>query len=325
MPTGTCPKCQAEIPEGMETCVICQTEPQPQPLTQCSQCGAELPVGIEICLICHPQEQPEPTQTQEQPELNQTQESNATLAHCPKCQAEIPEGVEECPTCQQAAAQPQPPTHCSHCGREILPDIGECLYCRLEDLSISTNRCAKCFNEVPVGVECPFCLEAEKTKELKKEAKARKQKKGKKEPLTLKSFMQRFRTQPVKLAKWQIAVLIVVMMLIGGGAGFWYFDYSSRNLQPEDPQAQAITLVIQTKNSRGNTLDVEMAGIIADLSAKDQFESSTGWNVKSEGSQYRVSYTYKAKGAPPQTANWVVNIAEKTVKPDNDLAKKVSE
>ncbi|MBP5787206.1 MAG: zinc-ribbon domain-containing protein [Kiritimatiellae bacterium] len=105
----TCPKCGAEVPEGLKFCGNCGT----QLVRTCRKCGTPLAPGLKFCGECGtPWE--ETAEKHEQPKG----------PTCPKCGAEIPDGRKFCVKCGAQVVQ-----FCPSCGAQQtlgMPFCGTC-------------------------------------------------------------------------------------------------------------------------------------------------------------------------------------------------------
>ena len=77
---------------------------------------------------------------------------------------------------------------------------------------------------------------------------------------------------------------------------------------------------------QGGTIDDRLGKIIEDPTRKKALEDLTGWTAAPvNGQTCRVVFTYKESGHPEQVFEWVVNLNQRTIRPENNLARYITD
>lgn len=326
----------------------------------CLTCGAEIPAD-GICLNCHPKVSPLPQTEASTPILTASPEvvtvdespsaPNSEFRDSDSVVNQSQPGEQESPTqsdlennSQPAMAQSQdepvedvPLVQCPKCGIEI-PATMECPMCSLA--AMETTRCPKCHNEMPVLGECSICRDNDaRTKQFaaqreaaQKEKEAREARKTKRlksllenQTPTWENAIKNYRTAQIPLSKWQIAGICVVMVILFSGLSYWLTLYVQQNQAPANPSAEAIQLVSQSKARDASTIDQYFTVQMEDLAAKGSLDQIDGWWCEGAASaRMKVKFMYRTKGGKEEVAEWTVDLNSKAIRPENELARKIS-
>ncbi|MDI6856202.1 MAG: SPFH domain-containing protein [Candidatus Thermoplasmatota archaeon] len=76
-PTIKCPKCNADVPEGVKFCPNCGAKMLAPGMMSCPKCNTDIKVGSKFCPSC----------------------GEKLVNNCPKCNAELQAGAKFCPNC----------------------------------------------------------------------------------------------------------------------------------------------------------------------------------------------------------------------------------
>ncbi|MCS7081046.1 MAG: hypothetical protein NZ585_13480 [Chloracidobacterium sp.] len=188
-------------------------------------------------------------------------------------------------------------------------------------------RCPRCFYEVPVDADqCPRCkLATPKIQQAGvstgiagKYAAPQAKKKiapGKTGKLT------RAQTKPeLKLSKWQLVAIFGGVLVLSGALGYGISEYRFWNAPPPTVELGALHLVERAKAKQGGTIGEALTAYLVELVESKKVDQAEGWRVECQGSKCKVTYTVKLIGQEPQTAVWEVDVAAKTVSPQNSWA-----
>ncbi|MBI4751949.1 MAG: hypothetical protein HY774_25975 [Acidobacteria bacterium] len=238
---------------------------------------------------------------------------------------------------QTEAEEAVPMVQCPKCGLEI-PATMDCPICSLAEME--TTRCPKCHNEMPISGECSICRDndarskqfAAQREAAQKEKEAREARKTKRlksllenQPPTWESAIKNYRTAQIPLNKWQIAGVCVVMVVLFSGLSFWLTLYVQQNQTQANPSAEAIQLVSQSKAKEASTVDQYLTVQMEDLAAKGSLDQIDGWWCEgAAASRMKVKFMYRTKGGKEEMAEWTVDLNSKTIRPENELARKIS-
>jgi ssDNA-binding Zn-finger/Zn-ribbon topoisomerase 1 len=238
---------------------------------------------------------------------------------------------------QTDATEDVPMVQCPKCGLEI-PATMECPMCSLAEME--TTRCPKCHNEMPVLGECSICRDNDaRTKQFaaqreaaQKEKEAREARKTKRlksllenQAPTWENAIKNYRTAQIPLSKWQIAGVCVVIVALFSGLSYWLTLYVQQNQAPANPSAEAIQLVSQSKAKDASTIDQYLTVQMEGLAAKGSLDQIDGWWCEGAAtSRMKVKFMYRTKGGKEQVAEWTVDLDSKAIRPENELARKIS-
>ncbi len=318
LPGGVCPNCQPKTtslsqPEPGEPILVHTSDtPVSENISSALNSKDQNSDPVEKSLPSdEPEPQPESDPASGEPSLvaEQTAESveDVPLVQCPKCGLEIP-ATMECPICSLAAME--------------------------------TTRCPKCHNEMPISGECSICrdndarskqyaAQREATQREKEVREARKTKRLKalldaQEP-TWENAIKNYRTAQVPLSKWQLAGISLVVVALFSGISYWLTLYVQSNQPQASPPAEAIRLVGQSKAKEASTVEDYFTAQMEDLAAKGSLDQIGGWFCEgATSSRLKVKFIYRTKGGQDQVAEWTVDLNSKTVRPENEMARKIS-
>lgn len=326
----------------------------------CAKCGAEILSG-EVCPNCQPETTSVPQLEPGEPVLagvsdlasNNPLPSNLNLENRDSDPVEnnpqaiehetapdselTPEDQPAVPDHPSGPVEPVPLVQCPKCGLEI-PATMECPMCSLA--AIETTRCPKCHNEMPVLGECSICRDndvrskqyAAQREAAQKEKDAREARKTKrltalleKQAPTWENAIKNYRTAQVPLSKQQLAGISLVVVILISGISYWLTLYVQRNQIETNPSAQAIQLVGQSQAKTATNINEYLTSLTSDLAAKGSLDQIDGWLCEgATSSRLKVKFIYRTKGGQDQVAEWTVDLNSKTVRPENEMARKIS-
>ena len=326
-----CPKCGAEIPSG-GACPTCQPEttslPQPESGEPILAHTSDTPLSEGISSALNSKDQSSdpvenslhPDEPESQPEPDPASDKHSVVVE------QAAEPVEEVPLVQ-----------CPKCGLEI-PVTMECPICSLA--AMETTRCPKCHNEMPISGECSICRDndvrskqyAAQREAAQKEKDAREARKTKrltalleKQEPTWENAIKNYRTAQVPLSKQQLAGISLVVVILISGVSYWLTLYVQRNQIETNPSAQAIQLVGQSQAKTATNINEYLTSLTSDLAAKGSLDHIDGWLCEgATSSRLKVKFIYRTKGGQDQVAEWTVDLNSKTVRPENEMARKIS-
>ena len=327
----SCPKCGAEILSG-GACPTCQPEttsiPQLEPgepmLAGVSDLASNnnLPSNLNV-----ENRDSDPVENDQQAIGNETAPDSELT----------PEDQPVVPDDQSGPVEPVPLVQCPQCGLEI-PATMECPMCSLA--AMETTRCPKCHNEMPVLGECSICRDndarskqyAAQREAVQKEKDAREARKTKrlkalleKQEPTWENAIKNYRTAQVPLSKGQLAGISLVIMVMISGVSYWLTLYVQRNQTETNPSAQAIQLVGQSQAKTATNINEYLTSLTSDLAAKGTLDQVDGWFCEgATSSRLKVKFIYRTKGGQDQVAEWTVDLNSQTVRPENEMARKIS-
>ncbi|OYT71651.1 MAG: hypothetical protein CFK52_07255 [Chloracidobacterium sp. CP2_5A] len=186
-------------------------------------------------------------------------------------------------------------------------------------------RCPRCFHEVPVNADqCPKCkLATPKVQQLGARAGIT----GKyappqpKAPSKTAANAGAAKTVPdVNLSRWQLIAIIGGALVIFGLIGYGIGEYRFWSTPPPTVELGALHLVERARASQGGTIGEALTAHLSQMAMEKKVDQVEGWSVECEGSKCRVSYTIKLTNQEPQTAIWEVDVAAKSVSPQNAWA-----
>lgn len=193
-------------------------------------------------------------------------------------------------------------------------------------------RCPRCFYEVPVDADrCPKCkLATPKVQQsgvstgitgqyaasqTKTQAKVKKTAPGKTGQLS------RTQAQPgLKLSRWQLVAIFGGVLAASGALGYGISEYRFWNTPPPNAELGALHLVERARSSRGGTIGEALTADVVRLVEDKKVDELEGWRVECQESKCKVTYTVKLVGQEIRTAVWEVDLAAKTVSPQNRWA-----
>jgi hypothetical protein len=200
-------------------------------------------------------------------------------------------------------------------------------------------RCERCFHSLPPNeTHCPNCglnvpkatpggkalgmagkYAAPKSKE-EQAALATRELRGQIVRETLTGLpKQGFQLSPVFMV---LAGLLAIGL--GGVAGWGFLEFQHLSAQPADEGVRAVRLVSRSTARQGGTIEQAAGGVASQLADQGKIQDYPGWNVVKDGNRWRVRFTIQEKGQAPRTAEWVVDLAQKNVQPENDWARQLS-
>ncbi len=147
---------------------------------------------------------------------------------------------------------------------------------------------------------------------------------GEEETPSLQQRLEALRVEPVSFKKWQIALLILVVISLCGATGFWYSQRRLRNAPMPTVEAQAVKIVLLTDGSPDGTIDEQVANYIDKLTQENKLEALPGWTSAAlDGNTCKVTFTFVEKNIlQPQVMEWTVNLAERKAQAENDFARR---
>jgi hypothetical protein len=121
-----------------------------------------------------------------------------------------------------------------------------------------------------------------------------------------------------------IAVLAVLFIVVGGAVGWGFREAQFAMAPPPDEATGAIRLVSRATAKGGGTVEKAAGLAVSKLADQGKVEAYPGWSAVKEGNRWRVRFTVKEKGQEPRAAEWTVDLAQKSVQPENDWARQLA-
>lgn len=121
-----------------------------------------------------------------------------------------------------------------------------------------------------------------------------------------------------------IAVMAILFIVVGGAAGWGFREAQFAMAPPPDESIGAVRLVSRATAKDGGTIEKAAGLMVSNLADQGKVESYPGWSAAKDGNRWRVKFTVKEKGKEPRSAEWTVDLAQKTVQPENDWARQLS-
>lgn len=327
----SCLTCGAEIPsEGV--CLNCH--PPVNPLIQTEPSDPTLIASPEVAIVNNIPSVSNPEDRDSDLVVNQSQPGEHTSPTQSDLENDSQPAMAES---QVESVEDVPLVQCPKCGIEI-PATMECPMCSLA--AMETTRCPKCHNEMPVLGECSICRDndirakqfAAQREAAQKEKEAREARKTKRlksllenQTPTWENAIKNYRTAQIPLSKWQIVGVCVVMVVLFSGLSYWLTLYVQQNQAPANTSAEAIQLVSQSKAKEASTIDQYLTVQMESLAAKGSLDQIDGWWCEGAAtSRMKVKFVYRTKGGKEEVAEWTVDLNSKTIRPENELARKIS-
>lgn len=121
-----------------------------------------------------------------------------------------------------------------------------------------------------------------------------------------------------------IAVVAILFIVAGGAIGWGFREAQFAMAPPPDEVTGAIRLVGRSTSKDGGTVEKAAGLAVSKIADQGKVESYPGWSGVKEGNRWRVKFTVKEKGQEPRSAEWTVDLAQKTVQPENEWARQLS-
>lgn len=121
-----------------------------------------------------------------------------------------------------------------------------------------------------------------------------------------------------------IAVVAILFVVVGGAIGWGFREAQFAMAPPPDEATGAVRLVSRATAKEGGTVEKAAGLAVSKIADQGKVESYPGWSAVKEGSRWRVKFTVKEKGQDPRSAEWTVDLAQKTVQPENEWARQLT-
>lgn len=121
-----------------------------------------------------------------------------------------------------------------------------------------------------------------------------------------------------------IAVLAIAGVVLGGLLGWGIREYQLSTAPAGNDTLAAVRLVVRASAKTGGTVEAAAGEMVSKLAAQGKIQDYPGWSATPENGRWRVRFAYQEKGQPLRTAEWTVDLAQKSIRPENDLARQLS-